>query len=388
MSGVPKVSNPNFWYKYEYLPPEGLKNVLNYKYDYEVVDLSLTTRCLKGFWIGLTNMLPMSVAPNLITLVGFVQLVLVFLITLSYSPNLNEELPGWLILLCGLSLFLRQTLDAMDGKQARRTNQSSALGEFFDHGLCDAIEILFVSFNTAAVVRLGKGALFYYFVLFGMGSHFMEMWSVYLTGKIEFWYFSFTESEIIGVITHVIIYFLGHDNIMGTFPGTELRYLEAVWYLVNFQFVLAMFGAFTRIPKFLQTKPALNNWESYSFILPLLWLFATTTVWILQSPNVLSEHMYPFVFIVGCNLANGGCRLVTSRVCKIKPDRYYNSALPLLFGVLNAGGRFVSEWFFIRLYCAYAIIAYAHYGISVILTLADVLKINVLTITPPKGKVQ
>lgn len=42
----------------------------------------------------------------------------------------------------GLSLFLRQTLDAMDGKQARRTNQSSALGEFFDHGLCDAIEIL------------------------------------------------------------------------------------------------------------------------------------------------------------------------------------------------------------------------------------------------------
>jgi ethanolaminephosphotransferase len=30
------------------------------------------------------------------------------------------------------------TLDAIDGKQARRTGSSSALGELFDHG-CDAI---------------------------------------------------------------------------------------------------------------------------------------------------------------------------------------------------------------------------------------------------------
>eukprot|EP01127_Copromyxa_protea_P010213 TRINITY_DN2468_c0_g1_i1.p1 TRINITY_DN2468_c0_g1~~TRINITY_DN2468_c0_g1_i1.p1 ORF type:complete len:384 (-),score=53.19 TRINITY_DN2468_c0_g1_i1:13-1164(-) len=380
----PKVTNPNFWYKYQYLPPHGLKNVLSYKYDYDVTDLSLTTRCLSGFWVGLTEMIPMWVAPNLITLVAFVQLVTVFFISLSYSPTLSEELPGWLILLNGLSLFLRQTLDAMDGKQARRTGQSSALGEFFDHGLCDAIEILFVSFNTAAVVRLGKGPLFYYFVLFGMGSHFMEMWAVYLTGKIEFWYFSFTESEIIGVLTHIAIYFIGHDNIMGVIPGTNLRYLEALWYVVNLQFIFAMLGVVARIPPFLKNKPALNTWESYSFVLPLVWIFTTTTAWILQSPEVLGAHLHPFVFIVGCNLANGGCRLVTARVCKIKPETYYNSALPLLFGVLNAGGRFVDEGIFIRLYCAYAIIAYSHYGLSVILTLADVLKINVLRIAPKK----
>jgi phosphatidylglycerophosphate synthase len=37
---------------------------------------------------------------------------------------------------------MRQTLDAMDGKQARRTGSSSPLGELLDHGVCDAIEIL------------------------------------------------------------------------------------------------------------------------------------------------------------------------------------------------------------------------------------------------------
>jgi ethanolaminephosphotransferase len=37
-----------------------------------------------------------------------------------------------------LGLFLYQTLDAIDGKQARRTGSSSPLGELFDHG-CDAV---------------------------------------------------------------------------------------------------------------------------------------------------------------------------------------------------------------------------------------------------------
>lgn len=44
----------------------------------------------------------------------------------------------------------------------------------------------------------------------------------------------------------------------------------------------------------------------------------------------------------------------------------------------------MDEGIFVRLYCIYAIIAYSHYGISVILTLAEVLNINVLRITPKK----
>jgi phosphatidylglycerophosphate synthase len=349
-----------------------------------VVDLSITTRYWGWFWQACVDILPEWIAPNLITAVGFFQLILAFLVILVYSPNLSEELPGWLILANGLSAFLRQTLDAMDGKQARRTGQSSALGEFVDHAFCDAIEILFVSFNAAAVVRLGPGPLFYYFVFFGMASHFVEMWAIYITGRIEFWYFSFTESELVCVFTHIVIYLLGHNNIMGVIPGTELRYLEAIWYLVNLQFILALAGPFLRIPKYLEKKPEINRWEIYSFLLPAIWVFVASSAWIYQSPALLKEHVRPFTVMIGCCLANGGCRLVTARVCKIKPDRYYNSAIPLLFGVLNAGGRFVDEGFFVQLYCVYAIIAYAHYGISVIMTLSEVLKVNIITITPGK----
>ena len=43
-------------------------------------------------------------------------------------------------MLCAAGLFIYQTLDAIDGKQARRIQCCSPLGELFDHG-CDALSI-------------------------------------------------------------------------------------------------------------------------------------------------------------------------------------------------------------------------------------------------------
>jgi phosphatidylglycerophosphate synthase len=56
----------------------------------------------------------------------------------SFPLSSAEQIPGWALFACALGLFVYQTLDACDGKQARRTNTSSQLGELFDHG-CDAI---------------------------------------------------------------------------------------------------------------------------------------------------------------------------------------------------------------------------------------------------------
>ena len=53
------------------------------------------------------------------------------------------QAPWWVYFSCGLGLFFYQCLDAIDGKQARRTGSSSPLGELFDHG-CDAVSTVFV----------------------------------------------------------------------------------------------------------------------------------------------------------------------------------------------------------------------------------------------------
>lgn len=77
-----------------------------------------------------------------------------FLLFSSFSPNGRAEPPRWACALCALGLFIYQSLDAIDGKQARRTNSSSPLGELFDHG-CDSISTIFVALSACISAQLG-----------------------------------------------------------------------------------------------------------------------------------------------------------------------------------------------------------------------------------------
>ena len=71
-----------------------------------------------------------------------------------YSPDGKGFPPRWSCFLCALGLFIYQSLDAIDGKQARRTNTSTPLGELFDHG-CDSISTIFVALSACISCQLG-----------------------------------------------------------------------------------------------------------------------------------------------------------------------------------------------------------------------------------------
>ena len=72
-------------------------------------------------------------APNLVTILGLGINILSFLFIWIYDTQLNKELPWWVYVYNGLSIYAYNILDALDGKQARRTNSSSGLGACFDH---------------------------------------------------------------------------------------------------------------------------------------------------------------------------------------------------------------------------------------------------------------
>ncbi len=61
----------------------------------------------------------------------------------------------WPSLSCAIGLFVYQTLDAIDGKQARRTKTQSPLGELFDHG-CDSLSTgeSFYAINSRFIMQL------------------------------------------------------------------------------------------------------------------------------------------------------------------------------------------------------------------------------------------
>lgn len=119
---------------------EGAENLKQHKYSGQ--DLGLA-------WIyfynpvsrWLTDRIPESIAPNTITLLGFLHTILpaVILYT-TIGTSLAGDMPIWFLYLQAWCYFWGRMLDEMDGKQARRTGNSSPLGMLFDHG-CDAFSV-------------------------------------------------------------------------------------------------------------------------------------------------------------------------------------------------------------------------------------------------------
>ena len=143
----------------EFITKEGLENVKNYKYipgTYSRVD-----QIMDPYWKWWVNLLPMTLAPNIITLLGFVVVFIPSVLMIWCDPSLTVSPPIWACLLFGVGMFVYQTLDAVDGKQARRTGSSSPLGKLFDHGLDGVIESL-CSLSLVSVFWYGlsfKGVL-------------------------------------------------------------------------------------------------------------------------------------------------------------------------------------------------------------------------------------
>ena len=115
---------------------------------------------LNPWWLWLTDLLPMWMAPNLVTLIGTLHVVLVQYICWPYifpltGAEVQSPSPA---AMAGIAwcLFVYQTMDAMDGKQARRTGSSTPLGQLFDHG-CDAYTLLVcvsITYRSFAHARL------------------------------------------------------------------------------------------------------------------------------------------------------------------------------------------------------------------------------------------
>ncbi|CDJ69432.1 aminoalcoholphosphotransferase, putative [Eimeria necatrix] len=78
-------------------------------------------------------------------------------LTCIYMPRLEEAAPTWVYFANLFLLFSYQTLDAIDGKQARRTNTSTPLGQLFDHG-CDAFSTQTAAGTAAALAAAAAAA--------------------------------------------------------------------------------------------------------------------------------------------------------------------------------------------------------------------------------------
>ncbi len=124
------------------------------------------------------NVTPTWIAPNMITVIGLMFQLFSIAMTLVFDPTLTKA-PKWLPYLIAFCFFVYQTLDNMDGKQARRIGASSPLGLLFDHG-CDAMCAGLMVVPLASVFAGGWSATSL-FTVWGSGfiTFYSQTWEEY-----------------------------------------------------------------------------------------------------------------------------------------------------------------------------------------------------------------
>ncbi|XP_046429756.1 cholinephosphotransferase 1 isoform X6 [Neodiprion virginianus] len=221
------------FYKEKLLSPGQLKRLNEHKYS--CTSVSLMDPFLQPWWNWLVSKVPLWLAPNAITVLGLTVNILTTLILVWYSPDAKIEAPRWACLLCALGLFVYQSLDAIDGKQARRTGTQSPLGELFDHG-CDSISTVFVALSACIAVQLGYYPTWMFFQCFcAITLFYCAHWQTYVSGTLRFGKVDVTEAQFTIIGIHIISGIFGPSIWMTEIPyidGFELKYLIGVMTVV------------------------------------------------------------------------------------------------------------------------------------------------------------
>jgi len=116
---------------------------------YSVTDNSIVSEYLDPMFNYMTSLVPTNVAPNVLTLSGLLCTLYGFYLCYNY----HTAYPSLVSLCVGLLTFAYMCLDACDGKHARKTQNSTPLGELFDHS-CDNIGVVFLMLSMCYVLGI------------------------------------------------------------------------------------------------------------------------------------------------------------------------------------------------------------------------------------------
>ncbi|ERE67376.1 ethanolaminephosphotransferase 1 [Cricetulus griseus] len=371
-----------------------------YDFMYSALDTNpLSLYIMHPFWNTIVKVFPTWLAPNLITFSGFLLVVFNFLLLTYFDPDFYASAPGhkhvpdWVWIVVGILNFVAYTLDGVDGKQARRTNSSTPLGELFDHGL-DSWSCVYFVVTVYSIFGRGPTGVSV-FVLY------LLLWVVLFSFILSHW-----EKYNTGILFLPWGYDISQVTISFVYIVTALVGVEA-WYepfLFNFLY-RDLFTAMIIGCALCVTLPMslLNFFRSYKsntlkhnsiyeamvpFFSPCL-LFTLSTVWILRSPSdILEIHPRIFYFMVGTAFANITCQLIVCQMSSTRCPTLNWLLLPLFLVVaavtIGAAASHLESLLLYALTAAFTL-AHIHYGVQVVKQLSSHFQIYPFSLRKPNS---
>lgn len=366
------------------LSPQQLKRLTEHKYSCS--GSSFLDPFMQPFWNWVTSKCPLWLAPNLMTLSGLFVNIVTSLILVWYSPTATQEVPRWAFLLCALGLFVYQTLDACDGKQARRTGTSSPLGELFDHG-CDSISTVFVALAVCVAVKLGSYPAWMFFQCFvAITLFYCAHWQTYVSGTLRFGKFDVTEAQFSVIMIHLISAIFGPDIWATKLPlfNMELRLLP-----VSAALSVSLIMCYTDVAVILSGGVGKNGstvagTSVLSPSIPIALVVVPAFIIYQKSTGGIYEH-HPCLYIIafGMVAAKVTNRLVVAHMCRSEMD-YMDSALlgPGMLFLNQYFNTFINEYAILLVCLVYSVADLLHYSVIVCNQICAHLQIPLLRIAP------
>ncbi|KAI1198303.1 CDP-alcohol phosphatidyltransferase [Nemania serpens] len=398
-----------------YVRQEYLPNLRQYKYS--GVDHSLTSKyILKPFYTNVViKCFPMWMAPNLITLSGFMFVVANFLTLLWYNPTLDQDCPPWVYYTWAAGLFIYQTFDAVDGSQARRTRQSGPLGELFDHGV-DALNTSLETLIFAASQNMGQSWFTVVSVFASLCTFYVQTWEEYHTKTLTL---GIINGPVEGILALVSVYaltgYMGgasfwHQSMLATFGVPKSLGIPNILYDLSFTqlylvqgTVVMVYNTVESARNVIRARRARGD-RSRGALLGLVPFFGIWTLiagYLYLQPLIRTQHLVPFVMFAGLVNAYSVGQMITAHLVKLDFPYWNILALPLGVGIIDSLGPILKEhigWAsgwpsalgdnvyqvaFMFCMLGAAIGVYGSFVVDVIVTICDYLDIWCLTIKHP-----
>ncbi|KAK2625552.1 hypothetical protein QTJ16_004864 [Diplocarpon rosae] len=392
---------------HECVSEEALVHLKSYKYS--SVDKSLISNyILKHYWNASVELLPLWLAPNMVTLLGFFFILTNVICLVIWMPDLVGPGPSWLYYSFAFGLWMYSTMDNVDGKQARRTGTSSGLGELFDHGI-DSLNCTLASLCETAAMGLGTSKAGIFTAIIPCLPMFFSTWETYHTHTLYLGVFNGPTEGLILACTIMILsgyygpeiwqqritdlvghhYFLGYHEFFGTYSVRDL------WVPI---LVVTLFGAHVpfcvinvvkaRRRDNLPVLPVFLEWT------PMAVFTFSIGAWLYSPYSTLipDNHLVLFCLTMSFVFGRMTTKIILAHLTR-QPFPYWTVMLtPLVGGAVlgnlpRVGLPQVSssvELWYLRSYFVFAIFVYFRWAFLVINSICSYLGINCLTIPSDK----
>jgi len=373
----------------KFISPEGEKHLLAYKYVGS--DASLIYKyILSPFaqWC-VDHIIPEWMAPNLITLIGFsCNLISHIWVLVLFGNNIFGAIPAWLLIFAAVMHICYMNLDNIDGKQARKTGNSSPLGLLFDHG-CDAMNTWVAALIFLTCVQMGNNmySIFSYVLL--MIPFYTATWEEYYVEGLHLPIVNgANEGSLVAPALYLVTAIIGPNVWLENHLGIQNN-LIIFWVFVGMA-ALTLSTNIYNVWKHDSSKlqSAFYNLVSMGYI-----CFTMAFVGYFSYTNIVSYMPRTYIYFFGFTFSKLVGHLQADHVAGEKFNQFRKSIIfSLTFLNINTilghfnNGKNLNEEYTMYALLIYAAVVYFHFAINVIDQFTTVLGIRCFKVKPKVQK--